>query len=474
MNHQVWRANGNDPRGIGGDQISMALSSWQLLYQYSGNEAVKDNMKFMADYYLTHSLSSEKAVWANIPYPFNTMLYSGIFDGDMVIGKGYTQPDKSGSFGWELLKLYKLIHSYRFQHATEGVYLDYAIKIANTLAQKTQQGDENNSPLPFKVSAENGQIGMLKSNKGTGEADAQSTYTTNWSATLNLFEALIEMNKGNTVEYQKAHKLILNWMKNYPLKTNKWGPFFEDVPGWSDTQINAVTFAKYIMDHRENFPNWKTDVKGVFDWVYKKLGNTQWANYGAIVVNEQTAYSVQGNSHSSRQAAAELLYSSLSGDTSYKQNAIRVLNWCTYTVDNDGKNCYPQDEVWLTDSYGDYIRHYLVAMAANPELAPSNANHILSSSSIIGQADYAPNFNVRLPKEVSNEEEKSGIKIYYRTYDKRAKETIRMISKPAKVIVDWVEIKESNSPEKLGWHWKPMKKGGLLTIYHEGYEVKVF
>src|SRR5882672_4480834 len=30
MNHQVWRPDFNDARGIGGDQIQMALSSWQL------------------------------------------------------------------------------------------------------------------------------------------------------------------------------------------------------------------------------------------------------------------------------------------------------------------------------------------------------------------------------------------------------------------------------------------------------------
>ena len=42
MNHQVWRADFNDRRGIGGDQFAMALSSWNLLYGYSGNEAVKE------------------------------------------------------------------------------------------------------------------------------------------------------------------------------------------------------------------------------------------------------------------------------------------------------------------------------------------------------------------------------------------------------------------------------------------------
>jgi len=38
MNHQVWRPVPNDPRGVGGDQFSMALSSWRLLYQYTGKE----------------------------------------------------------------------------------------------------------------------------------------------------------------------------------------------------------------------------------------------------------------------------------------------------------------------------------------------------------------------------------------------------------------------------------------------------
>ena len=54
-------------------------------------------------------------------------------------------------------------------------------------------------------------------------------------------------------------------------------------------------------------------------------------------------------------------------------------------VDNDGKNRYPNDENWLTDGYGDYVRHFLRAMAAMPELAPSDEEHILSSTSVIGK-----------------------------------------------------------------------------------------
>src|SRR3984893_13919944 len=55
MNHQVWNPAFDDPRGIGGDQFAMAISSWRLYYAYTGNERVKANMYFIADYYLTHS-----------------------------------------------------------------------------------------------------------------------------------------------------------------------------------------------------------------------------------------------------------------------------------------------------------------------------------------------------------------------------------------------------------------------------------
>ena len=457
MNHQVWRPI-NDPRGAGGDQFAMALSSWQLLYQYTGNEKIKENMKFIADYYMTHSLSPASSKWPHLPYPYNTMLYSGIYDGDMVIGRDYTQPDKAGSFAWELIKLYKITRNEN--------YLRQAINIANTLAKYTVAGDRDRSPLPFKVNAITGETGSLKSNRGTGAVEAKSEYTTNWAGTMELFLALTEMKKGQPAQYQVAFNKILAWMKTYPIKNNRWGPFFEDIPGWSDTQINAVTWARFIMEHKKLFPEWKKDVRGILDWVYQKLGNEQWKQYGGLkVVNEQTAYLTPGNSHTSRQAAAELLYAALTGDTTNEELAVRQLNWATYMVDKDGKNNYPRDEVWLTDGYGDYVRHYLNAMAAVPELAPSNSNHILHSTSIVTQADYHPNFNKRLVPDVKKEEINQ-VAIYYRTFDSDATETIRLTKKPSRITVNKKDVQEVQDPSQEGWRWKPLSKGGILVIRH--------
>ena len=86
MNHQVWDPH-HDKRGLGGDQLMMALSSWDLYYNYTGDTAVLGNMQYMADYYLTHSLSPADSKWPNLPYPYNMDVESGIYDGDMILGK---------------------------------------------------------------------------------------------------------------------------------------------------------------------------------------------------------------------------------------------------------------------------------------------------------------------------------------------------------------------------------------------------
>jgi len=474
MNHQVWRDDFNDRRGIGGDQFAMALSSWNLYYGYSGNEQVKEEMKYIADYYLSHSLSPADAVWPNVPYPYNTLIYSGVYDGDMVIGPGFTQPDKAGSLGFELVKLYKMTNTNLYPNVTDKRYLNAAIKIANTLVKHVKDGDENNSPLPFKVNAITGEIGKLKNNSGDGKDDQFSSYTSNWAPTMELLLNLIELKTGEPEQYQKTFEILLNWMKNYPLKTNKWGPFFEDVPGWSDTQINAVTFAQFMMNHQEYFPNWKTEVKEIFDWVFKTLSNHEWEKYGVVVVNEQTAYRVPGNSHSSRQASANLQYANLSGDNSAVKNAVLTLNWATYMVDNDGKNCYPRDEVWMTDGYGDYIRHYLRAMAFLPELAPADQDHLLGSSSVIQLMEYTPVINKFYGGSVPFEKVEKTL-VHYRTFDSVSTEILRLKNKPESVTVNNMPVSETDSQAKEGWNWIPLEKGGVLTIRHiNGNEIAVF
>lgn len=450
MNHQVWKKKHNDKRGIGGDQIAMALSSWNLWYGYTGDTSVIANMEYMADYYLDHSLSSPDSQWPDLPYPYNTVVLSGEYDGDMILGKGYLQPDKAGSLGQELIRLYKITGKEK--------YLDAAIKIANTLADKIRPGDADHSPWPFKVNAETGKTGILVFEKvwheGMAEDSAtwshsknqESAYTTNWTGTLMLFKELTSLDKGDTAAYQRGFQMALSWMKAFPVKNNKWGPFFEDVPGWSDTQVNAITYAMFLTYHPQYDSSWKRTVANIFSWVHQHLDNQEYRAYGVMPINEQTAYRVPGNSHSSREASVELMYWEKTGDTTYTTNDVRMLSWATYMVSADGMNQYPRNGVWMTDGYGDYVRHYLRAMAAAPQLAPYDQNHLLRTSSTIRQITYDAN------------------KIDYHLFDDHSEDVLRLTRKPTRIQVDSHSLKEIKSGASGGWSWQPLDHGGILRI----------
>ena len=135
-------------------------------------------------------------------------------------------------------------------------------------------------------------------------------------------------------------------------------------------------------------------------------------------------------------------------------------------VDNDGKNRYPEDENWLTDGYGDYVRHYLRAMAAAPELAPSDEEHILSSTSVIQQADYKNSINKFLVPYVKNVP-LSKVTLYYRTYDDTGKEVIYLLHQPSKVLMNEEEVTEVKDVSLQGYTWQPKGAGGFLTIYRK-------
>ena len=453
MNHQVWNKDIDDPRGIGGDQFMMAISSWRLWYAYTGNENVKDNIYFLAGYYLTHGLSPANCKWPNIPFPYNTLIYSGVYDGDMRNGKDVAQPDKAGSFGLEL------VHAFKIKN--DPVFLDAAVKIANTLAANVKTGNSEYSPLPFKINVFTGKTVLLNvQGTGSGKSTDTAGYTSNLTPTLQLFYDLIQLHEGNTDAYKIAAEKILTWLKKYPIQNNKWGPFFEDVGEWSQTQINAMTCARYMMEHPEYFPGWKKEVKNIIDWVHTNFNNDKWKKYGVVVTNEQSVYPVPGNSHTARQGADELLYVSLTGDTSLYPNALRELNWATYAVDADGKNCFPTDEPWLTDGYGDYVRHYLRAMATFPELAPDE-DHILSSTSVIQQADYKGNFKKYLSVEFDHPDT-SKVRLYYRCFDNNGTELIKLKSKPSAVLLNGIALTETANAD--GYSWYPLSEGGELTV----------
>jgi hypothetical protein len=443
MSHQKWDTIDGVPEseptwhGVGGDQFAMAISSWSLFYDYTGDPTVLDNIAHIADYYIDHSLSPVSATWGNLPYPYNVAGDTAPirYDGDMIYGEGVLQPDKAGSFGAELIVLYKKLGTVR--------YLTTAIGIADRLALRIGPGDANNSPWPYRVNAITGEV-----------LDA---YTTNFTGILRLFDDLIALRQGDVAAYTSAASTLTAWLRDSPyspIQTHRWGPFFEDVRDYSDTETNADTLALYILEHPRWDSNWQRDARNILDATEDQFADWNYLAYGVLAIKEQTAYMVSGNSHTARHSSVELVYSDKTNDSTKKPQAIRSLNWATYWVDYDGKNIYPDGEIWYTDGYGDYARHFLRAMAAAPELCPRNQDHLLQTSSIVKSVNY-------------------GVEsVGYTTFDEAARELLRVTFTPGAVLAGGVPLNRLSTLSELeigeGYTFEaPGDVAGVLRIRHD-------
>ena len=228
-----------------------------------------------------------------------------MYDGDMRAGKGFVQPDKAASFAAELIVLYKM--------TGQSKYLAAAEKMMNTLAANISPGDGDHSPWPYRVHGVTNEVHKQEKGGKTYEA----SYTSNYTGALRAFADLTALGRGDRARYKTASETIVKWLKAYPLQTNKWGPFFEDIPtaDWSDTEINADTLAMYILEHKDQWdPRWREQAKSALDWSSRTFANHEFEQWGVTAINEQTAYKVPGNSHTSRHASVELLYCEQTGD----------------------------------------------------------------------------------------------------------------------------------------------------------------
>jgi hypothetical protein len=119
------------------------------------------------------------------------------------------------------------------------------------------------------------------------------------------------------------------------------------------------------------------------------------------------------------------------------------------------------------------VRHYLRAMAACPELAPSFADHILASSSVIQQADYRGQANKFLVPFIKPDIA-SRVRVFYRAFDGSGTEVIRMTRKPSKVLLADKPMAESSDQGAEGFVWTPLLRGGWLRIHRShGTEVTI-
>jgi hypothetical protein len=284
-------------------------------------------------------------------------------------------------------------------------------------------------------------------------------YTADVIQAVRLFDELMRL---GDARYAHARQAAWNWILQFPLQTNVWKGYFEDIrldpEDANRDQLSPLETARYILQNPEADPNWRDDVPHLIEWVRGNLGAAPF--YSAVPIHEQKfCWHVMG-SHTARYASLCAAWAEISGDTGFRERAIRSFNWATYMASDDGTVTVGIDrpdyynQCWFTDGYFDYVPHFIDGMAAMPETAPRDSDHLLRSSSVVQRIDYTP------------------LAVRYRTFDANATELLRLTFRPARVLADGVELPEIDRLcDDAGWSFDAELH--VLRVRHLGCNVEI-
>lgn len=453
----------HNPIVVNGGVLQSLAIDWR---NYSGDESMIDIARTALDHQLKHGTTPANWDWALVPFASSEageIVYDGASKFDTArteenIGRGdgsfVLEVDKIGEMGIAYLKFYEITE--------EPKYLQAAIQCADALAKHVRKGIHGKggiewkklvltSPWPFRVRGENGQV--------------LEDYTAHVVENLRLIEELIRISDRIQLAPEKlsAYKntagIVWYWLYSAegPIKTSIWKGYFEDIR-IDQINLNRVNnspmeFARYLIKHPKNDQNITTTVPGLIWWVKNTFGEP-----GMNAINEQTGCYLPMGSHTSRYASICALWYEYSGDPWFKEEAYRHFNHATYMAEPDGVVQTGHNwgaEIWFSDGYTDYIRHFMEGLAAIPEWVPVG-NHLLKSTSTIQKIKYEPG------------------KITFRTYDKHSEVVLRLASKPKSVLVASNSLNPVTRISNDGYFWKALEKGGVLKLkYTTGNDVVI-
>ena len=433
----------HNPAGL----YAMLTDSAVLWYAFSGDHAAVDVARRALDYQLSHGTTPAGWDWEHVPYASanaGDVDYRGADDswcdycgrGD---GAGVIEPDKVGELGFAYLQMFELTGETRFR--------DAAVACADAMAKHVRQGDRRRSPWPFRVHAETGA--------------AREEYSANVVRTLMLFEELGRLSLGHAAAYAQARSIALDWLLRVPMHDDAWSGYFEDIdiqddPERNPNQYSALGTARYLLAHRDADPDWRDHVAHLLTWTAQVFGGDtpaeRGAQFGAIVLSEQAHDMAKMGSHTARFGATCALWFEATGDVAARDLAARSLNWATYMCREDGVVAVGEDKEqgwWFSDGYGDYIRHFLVAMGAVPEWAPKRENHLLRSTSVVTGVEYGAR------------------RVAWTTFDADATETLRLTSRPSSVAVGGTPLAARGDLASEGFVVRALAGGGIvLRVRH--------
>lgn len=358
---------GNVKQNCQGHDAYLAMETGKKYYAYTGDQDVFRPVRLLLDRLMYYNTPSDWA-WPHIP-----RTQDDTPDGEYTDER--SEPDKICLVALAQLNYYQL--------TGEKKYLKAAREITRTISRHVSPGDAEHSPVPFRV------------NLRTGET--LDDYGSNAIAFVKLYDRIQPYSDENEkMLYRLKREMVWNWILKYPMTNNRWSGFYEDVVHrpFNLNQQTPMETARYILQHPEIDPDYRTHVPALLDWVESRFGQTR--HFGAVSIREQDSCFMEMSSHTARFASVAAMWYGISGDELFREKARASFALATYSA----YNRYSQDDKainyvgigytapWFCDSYWDYVTHFFDGMAELPEMLPENENHLFYSSSLIRSITY--------------------------------------------------------------------------------------
>ncbi|MCY1031023.1 Ig-like domain-containing protein [Corallococcus sp. BB11-1] len=440
----------HNPAGL----YAMLVESGLTYSPYKNDPRLRTTALALLDWHLAHGMTGVGDHWSRVPYASGasgSLTYAGATAGGSVgvgDGVGYLQPEKVGALAWAAVQAFKF--------NGDTAYRDMAINAANQLTSHLRTPSATVSPWPYRVRASDNAV-------RTG-ANIVDNYASNVVEPLKLFQELIRLGQAGTLDgapgysatrlsqWQSTQATVLTWLlgPSGPIATQNWTQYFEDVGSDATNNLNQLVpgeTAKFLMDNPGLDPNWQAHAQDIIAFIETNFGDA--LEFGARPIKEQYAFHYKMGSHTARYAAVNARYAELTGDAAAKDKAFRAFNWATYMVRSSGLTIdgpYPNN-VWFTDGWGDFIRHFVIGMGAQPDWAPAGQNHLLRTTSVVKSVTYGPGNEVR-----------------YTTYDASATEVLRLAFVPSSVTAGGTALSQRADLAADGWTFDP--GNNALRIRH--------
>jgi hypothetical protein len=426
-----------------GQRLAYILTGWVDYYRYSGDAAAVGLISLTADTLLESCQTDEDHRWPKflVSVPNRGKPYSACDPHGMI------QLDIVAEVGHALLQAYRMIGDERW------------------LATVAHWGEV----MALKRNLEPGTPPWNRyANPEDVEWDDRMTGGVVYL--LALFDELIDLGitgQGDCI--LSAREAGREWLREELLPQwtvdDTWGRNYWD---WVDSvQAETVTdwAARYLMDHPDSFPNWKSDVGNILSLFLNRTSVSPASNgdvySGAWAYPESSGCCKRSLWYAPMELAMVFAEYGVRADSEWgRELARRQQTLATYDCHETG---VVEDNIdggvivagdWFKIAHPMALKHVLGTMAWLPEvLGPNRENHIMRTSSVVKNVTYR----------------KGAIDYTVHDAPPDSVDVLRLAFPPTEVLADGQPLSKSEDLSSNGYTLKPLEGGDwILSIRHGG------